>query len=518
VKNPAGMADVQQVTESAPAVLNRGAPTGRRTAAPAPHRELRGRIMKGALARLSGRAAGGVLSLVALHYATRYFGPRLWGPIVAATALFAVFSAIGDFGAGRITSREVARSEEGAGASVVYGTSLAVASLLGFGGAVFLVAFGMILYFDKGPTFEYVLVLAPAVVFVAWWQTSAAVLTGRERNDVRALLDVGSSALLLAGVFAVISAHLEGTGYVALAVGSIALTCAASLLLARQHLRARFSFRREAFVGFLKVSMPVGASLMLYALYLRIGIVLLSFFSGQRAVGAYGVAVQIAMFVMAAPGFLMGAVIAPFMRAGAEERNSLSQHALFILVSASLPIPVLLGLFGHAFVVMLSGSAFSGAVHPLVLLGVACTVWSVNAGLVDLLINVGAEGRLLRPLSVSAALSVVASLVAVPFFGMVGAAAVIIGTELLNLYQYSRLYHSLTGYVPDLRAAIPAVVATLVLAAAAETAVHVGGLRISHGPVLATQMVGALLVYLAAFAACDRGLKRLGDPGAAAHG
>lgn len=113
----------------------------------------------------------------------RYFGPRAWGPIVAATALYTVFSAIGDFGAGRITAREVARP--GDDGSAVYGTSLAASTVLGLAGAGLLIAVGALLYFSHGETLRYVLVLSPAVLFMAWWQTSAAVLTARERNDVR---------------------------------------------------------------------------------------------------------------------------------------------------------------------------------------------------------------------------------------------------------------------------------------------------------------------------------------------
>lgn len=497
MKKPAGAADVIGVSEPAPSAPPRVS---------APSRTTQGRILRGAVSRLVGRATGGILSLVALHYATRYFGPRAWGPIVAATALYTVFSSVGDFGTGRITSREVARTSEGA--SGVYGTSLMAASVLGAGGAVLLSVVGLALYSGRPETLRYVLVLVPAVVFMAWWQTSSSVLTARERNDVRALLDFGSSALLIGGVFLVITWHLTGTDYMVVTLSSVAITCFASLLLARLFLKARLVARRDEVVRFLRVSAPVGASIMLYALYLRIGVVLLSFFFGERTVGVYGVATQIAMFIMAAPGFLMGAVIAPFMRATREERLGLSQHALSLLVSVSLPVPVLLAIFGHAFVLVLAGPAFVAAVHPLVVLGVACVVWYLNAGLVDLVINVGGESRLLRPLLLSASLSVLASLVAVPLFGTLGAASVVIGTELLNLVQWLRLYRLLTGFVPDLRGAVPAVLATVTLAAVSELAVHGLGVRVSQGPVLALEVGGATLLYLAVLLLSRKRLRR----------
>lgn len=473
-------------------------------------RATRRRILQGTLARLAGRAAGGVVSLVALHYATRYFGPSVWGSIVAAIALYTVFSAIGDFGTGKITSREVARTSEGA--SSVYGTSLAAATLLGLAGAGLLVAVGALLYFSHGETLRYVLVLSPAVLFMAWWQTSASVLTARERNDVRAVLDVGSSLLLLAGVLVILSLQESGLWYVLVATGSVALTAVVALVLASSYVKPHLAWDRRQIKRFVRRSAPVGASLMLFALYLRVGVVLLTLFRGDREVGAYGVAVQIAMFIMSTPAFLMGAVLAPFMQADRRERLRLTQHALWLLISVSLPIPVFLGLFAHGFVTMLSGRSFASAAHPLVILGVASTIWCVNIGVLDLVINEGGEDRLLRPLGQSAALSIAMSLLVVPWFGMDGAACVIIGTELVNLYQFTRLHRSLTGFVPDLRAVVPAAVGVAVVAGVSQLVVHLGSIRISSGPVLVAQVLAAATLYGAAFTLCYRLLRRRWDP------
>lgn|GEM_PF-1548377 len=492
MKKPAGIADALTV-RSAPSASG---------AVSTPSREIRGRILHGTLARLFGRAVGGVLSLVALHFATRYFGPRAWGPVVTAVSLFTIFSAIGDFGAGRIVSREVARVE--GDSATAYGTSLVAGSVLGAVAAVGLVAVAALLYFSRATTLLYVLALSPGVLFTAWWQTSASVLTGRERNDVRAVLDFASSALLLGGVFVVIGARLGGMGYVVASTVAVAVTAFVSLVLAARHVRPSWDFGRADVKRFARQSVPVGASLMLYALYLRVGVVLLTFFRGEKTVGVYGVAVQLALFVMSAPGFLMGAVLGPFMRADRQERHALSQHALALLVSVSLPIPVFLALFGHGFVLMLSGRAFTGAVHPLVVLGVACTIWYVNAGLLDLAVNEGGEHRVLRPLTVSALFSVAAALVAVPFFGMEGAAFVIVVTEVLNLVQYLRLYHSMTGFAPDLRGLVPAVAATVVLAGVAALVVHAGGVRVSDGPALVGQVCAAVAVYAAALVVTRR--------------
>lgn len=393
---------------------------------------LRHRVSYNALVRLVGRFAGALVTLAALRLATRYFGPSRWGLVVAASALANLFVGVCDFGLLRIVAREIAAvSTDRHRAESVYG-----AGLLG-GVVVSLVASGvmavacLVIYVDHPAIRSLSLVLVLSIVPNALWVVSSAVFVGRARNDARAVVDVLSSLFLVGAAGATVAAALAASGYVWLTVLADAATAVLSLALARLYLRADFAGGRDQVRQLLRRTTPVGVSQILVSVYTQTEVILLALFVSSRSVGEFGVAFQVALFGIAVPPMLTAAILPKFVDGPADRQGRLLQRSFDILVVAGASLPLFALVFARGIILLVSGPKFLGAATSLVLLSCAAAVTFPSTVFVDALIYVRAESKVLRTTAFAMLANLLAAVAVIPFFGLVGAALVMLGSAVL---------------------------------------------------------------------------------------
>jgi O-antigen/teichoic acid export membrane protein len=404
------------------------------------HRRQTRRIAAGTVARLAGRTLGALVSLFALRQATRYFGPLQWGPITAALAWFAVFSYLGTPGVATLAMREIARPD--ADAESVFGRALVATLVVSLVAALTSVAIALPVYWGREPTLTMVLILAPGIPLLALFLTSGAALVGRGRSGGRSVLDLESSVLLLLATLLVVKAHLRSLGYADAYLGSVAASAVVAFALAVYFVRPKLRGASDHLVAMLRKSLPLGQFDLFAVIYARADSVMLFFIKGDRPVALYGVAYQIAVFIFAMPALLSNALLPDFMSADTERRNFLARRALDVILTVAVPLPIFGAVFARPFVVWLAGTAFGAAGPLLAILMGAGAIALVNGYLFQMAIFAGAESGLWRAIGVATVGNLAANAVAVSLWGALGAATVMIFSEVLGLVIYWRIYRA----------------------------------------------------------------------------
>jgi O-antigen/teichoic acid export membrane protein len=261
-------------------------------------------------------------------------------------------------------------------------------------------------------------------------------LRGRGRFGRDAALSVTARlATLAAGLGGVTLGGLAGAGLGILAGGLVAAG-AAALVMTREVGRPRLDREPAAAVGrLLGESLPIGAGIVFSLVAFRVDVYLLSALAGDRAVGWYAAAYRLFEASQLVPAVLL-MVVFPRLAASAGQPDGeagLRRGALATLTAAGLGLATVVAVGAPWLVAALYGPEFASAAGPLGLLVWAAPVMFVNYLVTHDLIARGRQTRYAGAAAAALAANVVLNLLAIPRYGMYGAAGVTIATELVLL-------------------------------------------------------------------------------------
>lgn len=458
-----------------------------------PARMFRGRISYNFGMRFGGRALGGVISLFALHLATHHFGPSRWGSVVAAMAFVAVFAAVSDFGLQSILSRDL--SVPGNDSSSLFGAALVAIPMIVLPMSVIAALLDLALYSGHSRTRGVVYILLGTIPCMAVWLVSTSVLVARSRNDVRALLDVGSSLLGLGVIGVAIFGHLGVEMYAALLTASTCATAGASIRIASRYVSPVIRCARGDVLRLLRRSLPLGVSSSTNALYGQVDTIIISLLAASTAVAAFGVASQIAGFLVSIPSMLMVAMTPHAMRRDEAGRRVLLQRAFDVLVAIAAAVPLLAVIFCRGAVSAVAGGRYGSAVIPLMLLLCAAALAFPSAVLGQGLIFFGGEKHLPGTVATALVVNVLGNVFAVRLDGITGAALVMIASEAVVLVLLARSFRSVAGYLPSIVRGGKAACISAVLAAVFAVCDALHDVPSLHGPMLVPEVVVVITCY-----------------------
>lgn len=404
----------------------------------------RSRISYNAAVRFGGRTAGGLVSLAALHLAAHYFEPVHWGPIVAALALVGLFSSLADFGVSSVLARDLVTNDDpgllfGSGLVTALGVSLVATALATLVAAV---------AFSSLPTSqEIAFLLLPTVPATALFSAASSVFISRSRNDMRALCDVLSSVLPFAGVVAIVSLRAGSDSYAILLASVSVVMALVGLALAARYLRPRLSGGRRRVKTLLGQAWPLGASQLSAAIYVQIDVLLVAAFLSGTQVGWYGLASQVATFFASVPAMLTVAATPAFVKKSEPERRQLA-HRLFQALAAAGVGTLCIGIFLPRLILeIVGGNRYLPAAGGLRLLLCAAAISFLVSTFGAVVYLSGNQRYLWRIAAAVLVANVVANLVAIPLWGIDGAAGALVLSELVAL-GYSSATARRIGYKP----------------------------------------------------------------------
>ena len=392
--------------------------------------QTRSRISYNAASRFAGRTLGGLISLVALHLAANYFGPSGWGPIAGALAFIGLLTSLADFGVGSILSRDLVTSNSprellASGLAAALGLSMAATIVAGIGGGIAFAGLPV--------TRSLVFVLLPTIPATAVFAALSAVLIAESRNDVRAIFDVVSSLLPLAGVLVLVSLRSGPEGYAALVSATSVVMVFVGLLAATRYVNPDFRAVAKRTFGVLRDALPLGLSQLTGVIYLRIDTLLVVAFLSASQVGYYAVDTRVAAFFAATAGILTVAATPAFLRKDLAGWRQLTSRLVRLLAAGGLVV-VLIGIFlPHLILEIVAGGRFGPAAAALRFLLVATGLGFVAACFGTVIYLTGNQRWLWRIGIVVLVVNVVANLIAIPRWGIEGAGGAFVLSEIVQL-------------------------------------------------------------------------------------
>jgi O-antigen/teichoic acid export membrane protein len=430
---------------------------------------LTSKVAMNTTALTAGRGLLAVTGVVSVGIAARYLGLEAYGALTAATAFVTAFTPLADIGVATIAARELARNPDRP--ERILGAVFALSLLLTAVSALAIIAIGQILYGapENDDIRRAVLILvlsslpmgAPAVA-------ASAYFVARQQAWVGVVAGVLASVVTLALLSLSVALHLGFTGIV-VAYAATALVYGASMVaFAWGKIRIRPNFDRALIRQLLVWALPLGAAMIVQALYWRLDAILLSLLSSDAQVGVFGLAFKAVDAVLVLPFYITITLLPEFSRLSEERErlDALLQRAVQLMLFVIVPMFGTLFIYADRVVVLLGGGQFqeAAAVLRILLVGVATQFLCVLLG--QALIALNRQSRFLYTGVLVAVVNLAVALPLIPVFDARGAAIAFSTSEAIALPALLFVY-SRSGRAP--RPVPPAglVVAAGVLAASA---------------------------------------------------
>jgi len=390
------------------------------------------------LASLLGRnarvlsAAGVVTTLATVAVAivlARGLGEQEFGRYVVAVSFASLLGILVELGTGGYLVREGAQKPDVLGRTV--GLVLALRAGLGLA----MVAVGVLLPPLLGyarTTWIAIALFTAAAALRAVGATFLSALQSLERlGDVAAVRAQQAvvAACAAAGVIAL------GGGLIAVSWVAVAVA-AASVPWSWRRLKLVHPGSIEFPLGHLRADLPVVASFSSVALFSTaityLDSLLVHAFEGDAATGLYGAAYRVLIALYFIPTIYSTAVSRSFARLAATDRGALRWlHSRIVLHLTVVALPIaVFGLVGsQPLLDFLYGAAYGSADTTLTLL-LASVLFTFPAWIASTTAYaIGAERSIAAIVAASLTLNIVANLVAIPLWGIEGAAAANLATE-----------------------------------------------------------------------------------------
>lgn len=475
------------------------------------------RVVKNSVTPLAAQVLARVVDLGFAVVMLRLLGPTSYGAYAFAVVFIGYFAIVTDYGLGTLLTREVSRDPNQIGRYL--GNTILMRLGLCLAAAPLLAAVAW-LYHDRfGLPLEAV--LTTGLFFLALVPSGiagalSALFSAHEKMEYPAVLTVLITMLRTA---VGITALLLGWGIVGLGAASLVASCVNAIAFwafaARVFTLPRLTFNLSFSRGLLSTAAPLMVNNLLNTIFFRVDVLLLQSFLGTQVVGYYHTAYKFVDGLLLIPAFLTLALFPIFSRLAETapelllEVYSRSVKGLLIL---ALPIAMGVTLLAHPLILLLFGEAYEPAVRPLQLLIWFLPLSYVNGITQYVLIALNQQRYLTGAFLLATGFNIAANLIAIPRFGMEGAAVTTVLSEVVLLAPFLYGVGKHLGGLPFQGASLRPV-AALVLAAAALAVLQnlptgQAGLPPWLLATLGAGFYGALLFLLRVFDGEDRALLR----------
>lgn len=389
---------------------------------------------------VAGRIVAVIAGVATVGLASRYLGLDGFGTLTLAMSIVALVALLTDLGLSTIAAREIAQQPERErdilGNVLTLGLSVAMLGLL----ALWLIA--EVGYDGDTHTRQALLILGVQVLVAPLVGVARAHFQGVQRGHLIAWGDVALAVAMLAASAWCVAADL---GFAAMAAatasGYVAQAIVMTALLPRG-VRLAWRASRSTWRWLLRLSLPLGATLVVNYLYFRLDVLLLSILRDTEAVAVYGLAYRVLEGLMVLPAYFMLALFPEIARRTADRVSvdGLVVTALGVMEVIALPLVVLGVVFADDVVTVIGGEEFADAAWVLRVLMLALGISYVNGVYGNALVALGRQDAMFKWSLVVLGINLVANLALIPPFGVVGASVAVVVSEGLALLALRRLY------------------------------------------------------------------------------
>jgi O-antigen/teichoic acid export membrane protein len=389
---------------------------------------------------VAGRVLAVLAGIGAVALASRYLGVEGFGALTLAMAIVSLVAVLTDLGMSTMAAREIAREPERE--REIVGNVRTLGLVLGLASAVVLLGVAEVAYAGDPDVRRAIFVLSAQLLSTPFVSAARAHMQATQRGPAIAVGDVVLAVAMLVASLVVVEADLGFTAMVgAVAAGYVAQALAMTGLM-RRGARSAWSARRSAWGVLLRISLPLGATMIVNFLYFRLDVVLLSILTGNEAVAVYGLAYRVLEGLMVFPAYFMLALFPEIARlTGQKERvDGIVRAALGAMEVLVLPLVLVFVLYADEVILLIGGERFDEAAWVLRILMLALAISYLSGVYGNALPALGLQNQMFRWSLVVLGFNLVANLVLIPPFGAPGAAVAVVLSEVVGFMVVRRLY------------------------------------------------------------------------------
>lgn len=392
---------------------------------------LTSRIAYNTLVQVLGKAASVLLGLLGIAVVTRYLGQSGFGEFYTAVTFVGFFGVLADLGLYMISIKKL--SEAHGDISKLFSNIFTLRLV----SALLFVALPpvVVLFFPYPPIVKLsVAVVAGMNLFLSLSQ----LLTGLYQKElamsrVTVSETVGKAVVLALVVwfaYKQLSLPWIASAYV---IGAAAHFCLA-YLFAVKFVRIRLRIDLPVWREVLHESWPVALTVALNLIYFRADTIILTLFKPAAVVGLYGASYKVLEVLIAFPamfnGLIMPIVTRHYSAAQHEQFQQTLQKAFNFLAIVALPMVAGTVVVAHPLMRLAAGPAFteSGSVLRILIFAAGSIFFGVLFG--NTVVAIGRQRAMIPIYATVAVVSVAGYLLLIPPFGMWGAAAMTLATEI----------------------------------------------------------------------------------------
>jgi len=374
-----------------------------------------------------------VLKLVSFLLLARYLGVSQFGKFSLVLAFVELFRVMADFGVDTAVIRRLSVSDEDqsklVGNTIILKLILATASYF----LTLLIAF--ILRYP----FDLVLLIALAA-FALFASSVANALTTPFQAQLRMKrlipAKISGGVFFILAVVIAIQLDLSLPVFLAIWVGAEFVTLLLTALIAKSWIPPKFSFNGKKLKPIFVEAIPLGISAILITAYFRLGMLILGWMEGFKAVGEYAVAYRITESSLILAVAIASSVYPVFSKIAKSGDFQRFKRALIKVYGSSLLLGALFAAFITIFaaqILNLISPEYQGSISPLILLSWASVLMFANMQSAASIKGLGLFKLATAMALVNLALNVLLNLYFIPLLAATGVALATLLTEGVNM-------------------------------------------------------------------------------------
>jgi O-antigen/teichoic acid export membrane protein len=408
------------------------------------------RIAKNTLLLILSNAVNLILGFFYAAYAARYLGAEGYGTIAYALALTSIFGVLMDLGLNQLAIRDVSRDRSLIDKYVF--NMAAVKLILILITIVFIAVAANILSKGDSTAVYIVYILALSTSLSSFANIFAVAFQAFEKMEYSSLSSIINGATMLAGALLAIYLGLDALGfaYVYLLTSIIIFIYSISIY-ALKFFRSRASLDFPFWIHMFEESFPFGLAALFYSIFCWISSVMLSYMSGNEAVGWFNAAYRLIVILAIVPNMVNVSLFPVMCRFYVTSKSMLKytqQKSFRYLIFLGLPIGVGTTILAGNIIYFIFGSAYANSVLCLQIL-----VWSSVFGFASnsfsrLLATSNRQMTVTKVIAICAIETVLLNLLLIPKISYIGACLAIVAGDItffvLTILAASKIGYSLS--------------------------------------------------------------------------
>lgn len=406
-----------------------------------------------------------LISLVVIVYLARYLGTAEFGKYSFVFAYIAFFGVITDLGLQSILVREMSRDLSTT--PKLIGNAYFIRLIL----TVFAVVLSIIVItFMTYPvdTTTYVYIAAFSLLFISFSGFYATIFQANLKMEYREIAKLAFKIISATLIIWIILSHGTLMQVMMVLLFSEMVKTLLSYIFSRKFVRPRFEIDFGLWRYLFKEALPIALAGVIFTIYFRIDVVMLSMMQGDAPVGIYSAAYKLSEPLSLIPIALLTSMF-PIMSASFKTSNEkliriyrLCVRYLFIII---LPIAIGTTILADKIIFLIYGAEFSGSASVLKILIWTLVFTSAGYVLTNLLVSIGKQKLYTLSMVLCATATVTLNFILIPIMSYNGAAIATVATSAV-LFIASYYFVSKHLQLPPVRkTVIKSVISGLIMGA-----------------------------------------------------